>query len=64
MLHTMADWTIDGHLTQVKPEIWRWNAASLIQMNSGRHWTQQIMQTWDLWPCWPHAAMEREGTED
>lgn len=58
ILHAVAGWITDGCLTQPNLGIRSWGNKSLIQINSGRHWTQETMQTWDLWPCWPPVVME------
>lgn len=40
----MADWTMDGRLTPAKPGIWSCDTESLIQINSGGYWIQEITQ--------------------
>lgn len=62
ILHAVVGGAPGGRLTQAQPGTWSWETElgsnrPCWALDPGGH------VKWDLWPCWLHAVVEREGAE-
>lgn len=63
ILHAVVGGAPGGRLTQAQPGTWSWETElgsnrPCWALDPGGH------VKWDLWPCWLHAVVEREGAEE